>query len=156
VTTLPLSPAPATPADPVTCTLCGFGYTPGGDSCRERGCPIALGKCATLHCPNCGYTMPDERKSAALGFLRKLLRRREPMAAGTVAELPAGARGEVARLEGDPELLTRLTAQGLAPGVRIHLLQRSPSYVIEVGETTIALERRVAEAIVLREPDGRR
>ena len=37
-----------------------------------------------------------------------------------------------------------------------HLLQRSPTYVIEVGETTIALERRVAEAIVLQESDGRR
>jgi Fe2+ transport system protein FeoA len=78
------------------------------------------------------------------------------MAAGTVAELPAGARGVVARLQGDPELLTRLTAQGLAPGVALHLLQRSPTYVIEVGETTIALERRVAEAIVLRDPDERR
>jgi Fe2+ transport system protein FeoA len=97
--------------------------------------------------------MPDEQRSSALGFLRKLLGRREPMAAGTVAGLPAGAGGVVARLQGDPELLTRLTAQGLAPGVAVHVLQRSPTYVIEVGETTIALERRVAEAIVLHEPD---
>jgi Fe2+ transport system protein FeoA len=153
VTTLPLVVAPI---DPVTCALCGFEYTPGGDSCREHGCPIALGTCATRHCPNCGYTMPDEQKSSTLGFLRRLLGRREPMAAGTVAELPAGARGVVARLQGDPELLTRLTAQGLAPGVAVHLLQRSPTYVIEMGETTIALERRVAEAIVLHDPDGRR
>jgi Fe2+ transport system protein FeoA len=153
MTTLPLAVAPA---DPLRCALCGFEYTPGGDSCREHGCPIALGTCATRHCPNCGYTMPDEQKSPTLGFLRRLLGRREPMAAGTVAELPAGARGVVARLQGDPELLTRLTAQGLAPGVAVHLLQRSPTYVIEVGETTIALERRVAEAIVLHDPDERR
>jgi Fe2+ transport system protein FeoA len=152
MTTLPLAVAPT---DPVICALCGFEYTPGGDSCREHGCPIALGTCATRHCPNCGYTMPDEQKSSTLGFLRRLLGRREPMAAGTVAELPAGARGVVARLQGDPELLTRLTAQGLAPGVAVHLLQRSPTYVIEMGETTIALERRVAEAIVLHDPDGR-
>jgi len=34
--------------------------------------------------------------------------------------------------------------------VSIHVLQRAPTYVIEVGETSIALERRVAEAIVLK------
>jgi Fe2+ transport system protein FeoA len=34
--------------------------------------------------------------------------------------------------------------------VAVHLLQRKPTFVIEVGETAIALERRVAEAIVLK------
>lgn len=144
---------PVAPVDPVTCALCGFVYTPGGETCREHGCPIAFGSCSTRHCPNCGYTMPDEQRSSTLEFLRKLLGRRQPMRAGTVAELPAGARGVVARLRGDPELLTRLTAQGLAPGVAVHLIQRSPTYVIEVGETTLALERRVAEAIVLEDPE---
>jgi DtxR family Mn-dependent transcriptional regulator len=82
--------------------------------------------------------------------MQKLLGRREPLVAGTLADLPAGARAVVSRLEGDPELLSRLTAQGLAPGVRVHLLQRSPTYVMEIGETTIAVERRVAEAIRLQ------
>ena len=36
---------------------------------------------------------------------------------GSLAELPAGSSGVVERLEGDPELLARLTAQGVAPGV---------------------------------------
>jgi hypothetical protein len=37
----------------------------------------------------------------------------------------------------------------VAPGVSLHLLQRLPTFVIEVGETTIGLEREVAAAIVL-------
>jgi len=74
------------------------------------------------------------------------------MIAGSLAELPAGDRAVVSRLEGDPELLSRLTAQGIAPGVRVHLLQRTPTFVMEIGETTIAVERRVAEAIRLQ-PD---
>jgi Fe2+ transport system protein FeoA len=148
VTTLPLAGAPA-PAD-VTCPLCGFAYVPGGASCREHGCPIALGNCATRHCPRCGYTMPDEEKSAAARFVRRLFRPRPPHAAATVAELPAGSFGVVERIGGDPSLQARLTAQGLAPGVHVHVLQRAPTYVIEVGETSIALERRVAEAIVLK------
>ena len=45
----------------------------------------------------------------------------------------------------------RLTAQGIAPGVSIHLLQRLPTFVIEVGETTLGLESQVAAGIVVRQ-----
>jgi Fe2+ transport system protein FeoA len=148
VTTLPLagsSPAPAT-----TCPLCSFVYVPGGDSCREHGCPIALGTCATQHCPRCGYAVPDEEKSASLRFVRWLFQERRPKVAGTLAELSAGSSGVVERIEGDTGLQARLTAQGLAPGLTVHVLQRTPTYVIEVGQTTLALEQKVAEAIVLR------
>lgn len=149
MTTLPLAGAPA-PA-PVECPLCGFAYVPGGDSCREHGCPIALGRCATRHCPRCGYTMPDEEKSAAARFVRRLFRPRPRQVARNLAEMPAGSFGVVERIEGDPALQARLTAQGLAPGLTVHVLQRTPTYVIEAGQTTIALERRVAEAIVLKQ-----
>jgi Fe2+ transport system protein FeoA len=151
VTTLPLPRATAAAA--VNCPLCGLDYEPGGSTCREHGCPIALGGCATQHCPRCGYTMPDESRSSAARLIRRLFRR-EPGAAprplGSLADLPAGASGVVERLAGPPDLLARLTAQGLAPGVAIHLLQRLPTFVIEVGETTIGLEQEVAAAIVLR------
>jgi Fe2+ transport system protein FeoA len=56
----------------------------------------------------------------------------------------------VERIEGDDALRARLTAQGLAPGVAVHVLQRTPTFVIESGETSVALERKVAEAIVLK------
>ena len=145
MTTLPLV------ADPVTCSLCGLEYVPGGDTCREHGCPIALGGCATRHCPRCGHTMPDEEKSVAARFVRRLFRPRPRHAAGTLAELPAGSFAVVEGILGDPALQARLTAQGLAPGVAVHVLQRAPAFVIEVGETTIALEQRVAEAVGLKQ-----
>jgi Fe2+ transport system protein FeoA len=143
-------PLAAAPTPPVSCPLCGLAYTPGGDTCREHGCPIALGGCATRHCPRCGYTMPDEEKSTAARLVRLLFRPRPARPAGTLADLPAGSFAVVERLEGDPGLQARLTAQGLAPGVAVHVVQRTPTYVIEVGETMIGLERRVAEGIVLR------
>jgi Fe2+ transport system protein FeoA len=147
VTTLPLAPL----ADPVTCSLCGLEYVPGGDTCREHGCPIALGTCATRHCPRCGHTMPDEEKSVAARLVRRLFRPRPRHAAGALSELPAGSFAVVEEIVGDPALQARLTAQGLAPGVAVHVLQRTPTFVIEVGETTIALERRVAEAVRLKQ-----
>jgi Fe2+ transport system protein FeoA len=149
VTTLPLAAAPAPAA--VTCPLCGFQYVPGGESCREHGCPIAIGGCATRHCPRCGYTMPDEERSTAARLVRRLFRPRPRRSAETLADLPAGSFGVIERLVGEPALLARLTAQGLAPGVALHLVQRRPTFVIEVGQTTIAVERRVAEAVVLKQ-----
>jgi Fe2+ transport system protein FeoA len=151
VTTLPVVDVSA--AAPVTCPLCGLDYQPGGDTCREHGCPIAIGGCATQHCPRCGYTMPDESRSGAARLIRRLFRRRTPAphTAGSLAELPAGSFGVVERLEGSPDLLARLTAQGLAPGVPVHVLQRLPTFVIEVGETTLGLEKDVAAGIVLKQ-----
>jgi Fe2+ transport system protein FeoA len=153
VTTLPVAGAGTAAPAPATCPLCGLEYTPGGATCREHGCPIALGGCATQHCPRCGYTMPDETKSAAARLVRRLFRRapRSLHHAASLAELPAGSFGIVERLQGPPDLLARLTAQGLAPGVHLHVLQRLPTFVIEVGETTIGLEADVAAAIFLRQ-----
>jgi Fe2+ transport system protein FeoA len=150
VTTLPLAGTAAGPD--VTCPLCGLEYQPGGDTCREHGCPIALGGCSTRHCPRCGYTMPDEERSVAARLVRRLFAPR-PLrhAAGTLADLPAGSFGVVERLEGEPALLARLTAQGLAPGVALHVLQRLPTFVIEIGETTLGLEKDVAAGIVLKQ-----
>ena len=151
MTTLPVTAA--SPAARVSCPLCGLEYQPGGETCREHGCPIALGGCATQHCPRCGYTIPDESRSGAARLIRRLFRRQPGgrHAAGSLAELPAGSFGVVERLQGPPDLLARLTAQGLAPGVAVHLLQRLPTFVIEVGETTIGLEKEVAAGIVLRQ-----
>lgn len=153
MTSLPLAGPPA--AEPAPCPLCGLEYVPGGDTCREHGCPIALGGCATRHCPRCGYTMPDEAKSLGARLVRRLFAPRRAHVAGTLAELPAGAFAVVERIEGAPALQARLTAQGLAPGVAVHVLQRTPTFVIEVGETTIALERRVAEGIRLAPGEAR-
>jgi Fe2+ transport system protein FeoA len=95
--------------------------------------------------------MPDEERSVAARLVRRLFRPRPRRAAGTLAELPAGSFAVVGGLLGDPALQARLTAQGLAPGVAIHVVQTTPTHVIEVGETTVALERRVAEAVRLKQ-----
>jgi Fe2+ transport system protein FeoA/predicted nucleic acid-binding Zn ribbon protein len=148
VATQPVSETAAGPA--IHCPLCGLEYVQGGETCREKGCPVAFGGCATRHCPRCGYTMPDEERSAAARFVRLLFRPRVRKAGSSLADLPAGATATIDRLEGDPALLARLTAQGLAPGVELHVLQRTPTHVVELGQTTVAVERRVAESILVR------
>ena len=46
--------------------------------------------------------------------------------------------------------MDRLAALGVIPGSEIRLHQRSPSYVIEVGETTIALDPEIASEIYVK------
>ncbi|BDG07783.1 metal-dependent transcriptional regulator [Anaeromyxobacter paludicola] len=46
--------------------------------------------------------------------------------------------------------MDRLAALGVIPGSEIRLHQRSPSFVIEVGETTIALDPEIASEIYVK------
>jgi DtxR family transcriptional regulator, Mn-dependent transcriptional regulator len=51
--------------------------------------------------------------------------------------------------------MDRLAALGVIPGREIRLHQRSPSFVIEVGETTIALDPEIAGEIFVMPVDAR-
>ena len=51
--------------------------------------------------------------------------------------------------------LDRLSSMGVLPGVELRLHQRHPSYVVQMGETTLALDESVARDIfVRRKPDS--
>jgi DtxR family Mn-dependent transcriptional regulator len=51
--------------------------------------------------------------------------------------------------------MDRLAALGVIPGSTIRLHQRSPSYVIEIGETTIALDPEIASEIFVKHVEAR-
>ena len=44
----------------------------------------------------------------------------------------------------------KLMALGVMPGAALQLLQRFPSYVIQIGYTQLALDRETAAAILVR------
>ncbi|HEY7516010.1 MAG TPA: FeoA family protein [Vicinamibacteria bacterium] len=133
------------------CALCGLRFEPGGTACADRGCPWAGGRCRFLDCPRCGYAVPDERASGLARWIRRILGRSAPPTPGdpTVADLRRGGEGVVGRISGDEALVARLAAQGLVPGTPLRLVERRPAYVVEIGETTLAFERRVARQIGL-------
>ncbi len=51
--------------------------------------------------------------------------------------------------------MDRLAALGVIPGSEIRLHQRSPSYVIEIGETSIALDPEIAREIYVKAVEAR-
>jgi DtxR family transcriptional regulator, Mn-dependent transcriptional regulator len=50
----------------------------------------------------------------------------------------------------EPARLARLGSLGIAPGVVVHLQQKSPAAVIRVGETTLALDPAIAGEIYVK------
>ncbi len=72
----------------------------------------------------------------------------------TLGKFEAGSKGKIAylALQNHPDL-HRLLALGLVPGTLFNLHQTFPTFVIEVGETTIALEQEIAEKIYVRKVD---
>jgi Fe2+ transport system protein FeoA len=133
------------------CALCGLRFEPGGTDCADRGCPWAGASCRFLDCPRCGYAVPDERASGLARWIRRITGAaasptpEDP----TVADLRRGEEGVVERVSGDEALVARLAAQGLVPGTPLRLVERRPAFVVEIGETTLAFERRVARQIRL-------
>jgi Fe2+ transport system protein FeoA len=49
----------------------------------------------------------------------------------------------------DPERLQKLMAFGILPGMPIVLLQRSPAFVFQIGQTQVAVDERIAADIVV-------
>lgn len=46
--------------------------------------------------------------------------------------------------------LEKLSSLGIVPGSRIRLLQRKPSFVLQIGETTVAVDRDITDEIYVK------
>ena len=65
--------------------------------------------------------------------------------------LPAGSRARVVLLAPEPrERADRLASLGISPGSEVQLLQRLPTFVVEVGETRVAVDAEVARRIFVQ------
>jgi len=68
-----------------------------------------------------------------------------------LSQLADGARARVAFLVSrTPGRVSRLLPFGIAPGSELLLRQHEPAFVIEVGETTLALEKSVAREVFVQ------
>lgn len=128
----------------------------------------ASGGCALLSCPGCGRAFPHPRRSWLAWRLARWLAAREQRRAAaqaaraaaveTLGTLPRDSRARIVSLNGTDDGRGRqgngatgraqqLAALGLVPGVEVRLRQRRPAVVLEVGETTLALDAALAREI---------
>jgi len=99
------------------------------------------------HPPTCPHGRPIPRGGCCSNAVRDHMR---PLVV-RLKELPIGQQARVIFIT--PRFLTRLSrlaTLGLTPGSEIRLHQRHPSYVLEIGETTVAVDPEIAEEIYVK------
>jgi DtxR family Mn-dependent transcriptional regulator len=47
--------------------------------------------------------------------------------------------------------LEKLSSLGIVPGSTVRLMQRNPSYVLQVGQTTVALDKDITDEIYVKQ-----
>lgn len=115
--------------------------------------PEATDSVCTLlgHPPTCPHGKPIP-PGPCCGTFQKTVR---PLVTG-LPSFGLGATGRIVFIAPRfHDRMDRLAALGVIPGSTIRLHQRSPSFVIEVGETTIALDPEIAGEIYVKPVEAR-
>ncbi len=104
------------------------------------------------HPPTCPHGKPIPPGECCGGYQRTL----RPLVTG-LPSFELGATGRIVFIAPKfHDRMDRLAALGVVPGSTIRLHQRSPSYVIEIGETTIALDPEIAGEIYVKQVEAPR
>ncbi|HET9551888.1 MAG TPA: metal-dependent transcriptional regulator [Anaeromyxobacteraceae bacterium] len=115
--------------------------------------PEATDSVCTLlgHPPTCPHGKPIPPGLCCGAYQRSL----RPLVTG-LHHFELGASGRIVFIAPKfHDRMDRLAALGVIPGSEIRLHQRSPSYVIEIGETTIALDPEIAGEIYVKPVEAR-
>jgi DtxR family Mn-dependent transcriptional regulator len=110
--------------------------------------PEATDSVCTLlgHPPTCphGKSIPP---GDCCGAAHKSVR---PLVTG-LQHFPIGETGRIVFIAPRfHDRMDKLAALGVVPGSEVHLHQRSPAYVLEIGETTVAIDPEIAGEIFLK------
>jgi DtxR family transcriptional regulator, Mn-dependent transcriptional regulator len=115
--------------------------------------PEATESVCTLlgHPPTCPHGRPIP-PGPCCGTYQKTMR---PLVTG-LHHFELGATGRIVFIAPRfHDRMDRLAALGVIPGSELRLHQRSPSYVVEIGETTIALDPEIAGEIFVKPVERR-
>jgi len=131
----------------------------GGRTMEDQACEFehilsreATESVCTLlgHPPTCPHGKPIPPGECCGAFQRTV----RPLVTG-LRTFDVGATGRIVFIAPRfHDRMDRLAALGVIPGSTVKLHQRSPSYVIEVGETTIALDPEIAGEIFVKRVDA--
>jgi DtxR family Mn-dependent transcriptional regulator len=98
------------------------------------------------HPPICPHGKPIPRGPCCARFKKEM----EPLVR-PLADLKPGEEGRVVFITPKSRShLERLSALGLIPGSVVKLVQKHPSFVLEIGETTLALDEEIVREIYVK------
>lgn len=136
----------------MTCSMCGYEFDPeDNQSCKS--CPVQK-SCHLFCCPNCGFETVSVQQSAIARFAARILNQQQQSATFGKISLAGVSPGKTARIvDFDPAIphnrKAQLHAYGINPGNSVRILQQSPITIIQIDHTEIALERILANSIIV-------
>lgn len=95
------------------------------------------------HPPTCPHGKPIPRGDCCRLYARKV----RPLVL-SLRDLEVGARSKVMFI--NAPAMDRLSSIGLVPGAVVKLQQKRPSYVLEIDETTLAIDEDIASGIYVK------
>ncbi|MBP2685212.1 MAG: Iron (metal) dependent repressor [Deltaproteobacteria bacterium] len=109
--------------------------------------PVVESVCTFLgHPPSCPHGRPIPRGECCDRIrteIRPLVMRLTDASLGATVRIVFITPRSRKRLE-------KLSSLGIVPGSRLRLLQRNPSFVLEIGQTTIAVDRDITDEIYVK------
>jgi DtxR family Mn-dependent transcriptional regulator len=98
------------------------------------------------HPPTCIHGKPIPRGECCTKFKREI----KPLVL-PLEELGLGDQGRIVFIAPKShQRLDRLSTLGIVPGSIVRMHQKNPSYVIEIGETTLALDKEIVKDIYVK------
>jgi len=99
------------------------------------------------HPPTCPHGKPIPRGECCSKYKHRL----KPLVT-QLKELEVGSQGKIVFIvPSENSRLERLASLGIIPGSIVKLKQKKPSYVIEVDETTLAIDSAIVEEIYVKQ-----
>ena len=90
-------------------------------------------------------------KAIPAGPCCRLLHRAIQPLVQPLTSLPVGDRGRIVYIvPKDPDRLVKLSNLGIVPGAIVHLQQKSPAAVLQINETTLAVDPEIASEIYVK------
>jgi Fe2+ transport system protein FeoA len=145
----------------MTCSLCGLRYSEIDAAIACKGCPFVSGDCALLKCPNCGFEQPALRnRSNVSSWFRTVFRKRDRLhkknivskkeGAMTLLNLTIGNSAIIEKLNTtNRNMLRKFLAMGMLPGSRIVLERKKPIFLISLRNSKFAMDRSMAETVII-------
>jgi DtxR family Mn-dependent transcriptional regulator len=99
------------------------------------------------HPPNCPHGKPIPRGACCSKYKYEI----RPLVM-QLKELDVGSKGRIVFIvPSENSRLERLASMGIVPGTIIKLKQKRPSFVLEIDETTLAVDGLIADEIYVKE-----
>jgi len=98
------------------------------------------------HPPTCIHGKPIPRGECCAKFKKEM----KPLVI-PLEELGLGEEGRIVFIAPKShQRLDRLSTLGVVPGITLRMHQKNPSYVLQIGETTLALDREIVRNIYVK------